>query len=113
LWFHRRGRARPLGPAKRCGFICQVDRQQTVPKKETARITVLPNPPAKPAMEMKKMQPLIDLPAVDVPTTTVTVASKIEPQPISKIDEIPMSLCWGLLGASAAILILQIWNYLS
>ena len=83
------------------------------PKKETTRITILPDPPAKLAVEMKKTQPLINLPAVEAPATSVTVAPKIEPQPVSKIDEMPTPLCWGLLGVSAAILILQIWNYLS
>jgi hypothetical protein len=61
----------------------------------------------------EKTQPLIVLPAVEAPATRVTVAPKTEPQPVSKIDQMPVSLCWGLLGASAAILILQIWNYLS
>jgi hypothetical protein len=82
------------------------------PKKEPARITILPNPPAKTAVEMKKTQPLINLPVVEAPATRVPIAPKIEPQPVSKIDEIPIPLCWGLLGVSAAILILQIWNYL-
>ena len=81
------------------------------PKKETARITVLPDPPAKPAVQMKKTQPLIDLPKIEMPATTVTVT----PQPLPQIGiaQIPVPLCWGLLAASAAILILQIWNYLS
>jgi hypothetical protein len=35
------------------------------PKKETARVTVLPDPPSRPAVQMKKTQPLIDLPAVE------------------------------------------------
>jgi len=85
------------------------------PKKETARITVLPDPPAKPAVQMKKTQPLIDLPKIETPTTTVTVTPQPQPQPPPQIslDQIPMSLCWALLGVSATILILQIWNYLS
>jgi hypothetical protein len=82
-------------------------------KKEAARITVLPAPPAKPAVEMKKTQPLIDLPQVDTPAATVAVAPQVQRKPILRIDEIPMPLCWALLGASAAILILQIWNYVS
>ena len=91
------------------------------PKKETARITVLPDPPIKPAVEMKKTQPLIDLPAAQAPISKVTVAPAPPPpqppaprsQPQMRIDDIPMPLCWGLLAVSAAILILQIWNYLS
>ena len=89
------------------------------PKKETARITVLPDPPVKRAVEMKKTQPLIDLPAAEAPISKVTVASPprpLAPQPQQqqmRIDDIPMPLCWGLLAVSAAVLILQIWNYLS
>ena len=89
------------------------------PKKETARITVLPDPQPKPAVQMKKTQPLIDLPAMEAPVSTVTLtpapepAPKPQPQLQLRIDQIPMPLCWTLLGASAAILILQIWNYVS
>jgi hypothetical protein len=87
------------------------------PKKETARITVLPDPQPKPAVQMKKTQPLIDLPAMEMPASTVTLtpapAPKAQPQPQLRIDQIPMPLCWALLGVSAATLILQIWNYLS
>jgi len=56
------------------------------PKKETARIALMPEPPARPApaVQMKKTQPLI-----------------------------PMPTCWTLLGVSAVILIIQIWTYFS
>jgi hypothetical protein len=81
------------------------------PGKETARIAVLTDATAKPTMELRETQPLIGLPAVKTPTTRVTVAPA--PQPVSRIDEIPMPLCWALFAASTATLILQIWNYLS
>jgi hypothetical protein len=58
---------------------------------------------------MKKTQPLIDLPAIETPSTTIIVT----PQPQLRVDQIPMPLCWALLAASTTILILQIWNYLS
>jgi len=83
------------------------------PKKETARITVLPDPSAKPAVQMKKTQPLIDLPAIEKPVAPVTVAPESQPESKSRIDQIPMPLCWALFGGSVAILILQIWNYFS
>jgi hypothetical protein len=90
------------------------------PKKETARITVLPDPPHKAVVEMKKTQPLIDLPKIETPVTRVTVAP-VAPAPAPQsspraridVDVIPMPLCWALFATSAAILILQIWNYLS
>ncbi len=83
------------------------------PKKETARISILPDPPAKRAVQMKKTQPLIDLPAMEKPAPTVTVTPPPAPRPLLGIDEIPMPLCWALFGTSAVILILQIWNYIS
>jgi hypothetical protein len=79
------------------------------PKKETARITVLPDPPARPGVQMKKTQPLIDVPAASAPETPLTVA----PQPRITIQQIPKPLCWALLGVSAVILIIQIWSYFS
>ena len=79
------------------------------PKKETARITVLPDPPPRSSVQMKKTQPLIDMPAASTPETLLTVA----PQARMTIDQIPKPLCWALLGISAAILIIQIWSYFS
>ncbi len=79
------------------------------PKKETARITVLPDPPARPAVQMKKTPPLIDMPAASAPETPLTVA----PETPMATDQIPKPLCWALLGVSAAILIIQIWSYFS
>jgi hypothetical protein len=58
---------------------------------------------------MKKTQPLIDLPMIGTPSTTVTLT----PRPQLGIEQIPMPLRWALLAVSTAILILQIWNYLS
>lgn len=79
------------------------------PKKETARITVLPDPLVKSAVQMKKTQPLTGLPPIEKPAASVTVT----PQPRVRADEMPMLLCWALFGASVVILILQIWNYVS
>jgi hypothetical protein len=80
------------------------------PKKETARITVLPDPPAKPAstVQMKKTQPLITMPQRVVESAPIVVAP---PEPAAVIDEIPISICWGLLGGSTVILLIQIWTY--
>jgi hypothetical protein len=83
------------------------------PKKETARITVLPDPPAKSPVQMKKTQPLINLPAPEKPAAPVTVAPQPAPIEPAWIEQVPMPLCWGLVAVSTAILILQIWNYLS
>jgi hypothetical protein len=81
------------------------------PKKETAPITVLPDPLARPGVQMKKTQPLIDVPAAIAPESPVTVAPA--PQVRMAIDQIPKPLCWALLGVSAATLIIQIWSYFS
>jgi hypothetical protein len=89
------------------------------PKKETARITVLPDPPAKPlgAVQMKKTQPLSTMPEPVKPITPIKVAPPPAPPTIVSaepaVDSIPMALCWGLLGISAIVLLVQIWNYFS
>jgi hypothetical protein len=62
-------------------------------------------------MEMKKTQPLIDLPVTEKSAGVVTLTP--EPQSQAGIDSIPIWLCWALLGTSVTILILQIWNYFS
>ena len=79
------------------------------PKKETARITLLPDPPAPSGVQMKKTQPLIDMPSMAPPIPPVAVT----PQPAPIVGSIPMALCWGLLGVSTAILLIQILNYIS
>jgi hypothetical protein len=73
---------------------------------------VLPDPPKPAPMKMSKTQPLVTLTATPVapPTAPVTIAPA-ELQPV--IDTIPMPVCWGLVLVSAAILIIEIWNYIS
>jgi hypothetical protein len=56
------------------------------PKKETARIGVTPRPA--------------------VPTTAARMADP-------DAGRLPKVLCWILLGGSAAILLIEIWNYVS
>ena len=50
------------------------------------------------------------MPAPTAPVIPVTVATK---EAAPKVGAISMPLCWALLGTSAAILLIQIWNYLS
>jgi hypothetical protein len=71
---------------------------------------VLPDPPAKPvpAVQMKKTQPLITMPETAPQSAPLKVATT---QTGAIVDPIPMSLCWMVLGVSAMILIVQIWNY--
>lgn len=78
-------------------------------KEENGRATVQSDPPRKTVMYGAKAQSLPDLPAVEAPSTRPAVT----PDRRSIIDEIPRPLCWTLLGTSAAILIIQIWSYLS
>ena len=82
------------------------------PKKETARIAVLPDPRpnASPALPMKKNQPLITMPESTSQSARLTVAPK---DTSAMVDAIPMPFCWTLLGVSTVILIIQIWNYFS
>jgi hypothetical protein len=82
------------------------------PKKETARIAVLPDPRAKalPAGQMKKAQPLVTMPEIALQTPALAVATK---DTSAMVDAIPMPFCWTLLGVSTVILIIQVWTYLS
>jgi hypothetical protein len=67
------------------------------PIKETVRIPLQ-------AVQLKKTQPLVPMPEMAPHSPAVAVA------PMKKN---PMPLLWLLLGVSAAILIIQIWTYLS
>ncbi|HEV2841192.1 MAG TPA: hypothetical protein VGW39_07715 [Chthoniobacterales bacterium] len=66
---------------------------QPGPKKETARVSILPRASAPPAI----VQPAAGLAAT---------SKSIDP-----FDFIPRWFCWGLLGLSALIFLIQIWNY--
>jgi hypothetical protein len=79
------------------------------PKKETARISVLPRPTPStaPAVNMTKTQPLLIHPAGAIPVAPVVITSK----PVAPVDAIPRSLAWGLVAISAVIFLIQIWNY--
>jgi hypothetical protein len=58
---------------------------------------------------MKKTQPLTGIPAATAPAITPVVA----PETRGIVDQLPMTLCWALVGVSAVILIIQILNYIS
>lgn len=85
------------------------------PKKETARIPLMPEPPARPApaVQMKKTQPLIAMPHITPQSASIAVAPTEKGEGSAMMDAIPMSICWTLLGVSAVILIIQIWTYFS
>ena len=76
------------------------------PKKETARLPLMPDPPSKrpPTVQMKKTQPLIAMP----PTAAQSAAIAVAPA-----EKSASPLSWVLLGVSAVILIIQIWTYFS
>ena len=98
---------RPVPPAREeNGTAPSVNRG---PKKETARIAVLPRPTpaAAPAINMTKTQPLLIHPVGTTPVAPVVITSK----PIAPRDAIPRSLAWGLLAVSVVIFLIQIWNY--
>jgi hypothetical protein len=67
------------------------------PIKETVRIPLS-------TVQTKKTQPLVAMPEVAPQPPSVAVAP---------VEKNPMPLLWLLLGASAVILIIQIWTYLS
>jgi hypothetical protein len=79
------------------------------PKKETARINILPSltPAAAPAVNMAKTQPLLIHPVGTTPVAPVVITSK----PVAPLDVIPRSLAWTIFAVSALIFLIQIWNY--
>jgi len=80
-------------------------------KKETARVTVLPDrAPAPASVQMKKTQPLTDMPAAAAAAVTPVAVAR---ETAGIIDQLPTTLCWALVGLSAVILIIQILNYIS
>lgn len=99
---------RPVPPA-RDESVTAAPSVNRGPKKETARISVLPRPTpaAAPAINMTKTQPLLIHPTGSAPVAPVVITSK----PVAPVDAIPRSLAWGLLGVSAVIFLIQIWNY--
>ena len=85
------------------------------PRKETARVPVMPEPRAMPApaVEMKKTQPLIAMPQIAPQGTSIAVAPTGKAEESAMISAISMPICWALFGVSTVILIIQIWTYLS
>ncbi len=84
------------------------------PKKETARISILPQPPAPhaPTVKMTKTQPLQTVPQMNIHSAPVTVAAPAEPTAAAiSFDAVPLPICWTIFGISAVTLIIQIWNY--
>ena len=86
------GAEAPLSPS----VMPAPDLPSAGPIKETVRIPLH-------AVQMKKTQPLVDMPETAPATPAVAVAP---------MERNPMPLLWLLLGVSAVILIIQIWTYL-
>ena len=83
-----------------------------VQMKKTQRVEDMPEPSAQSStpVQMKKTQPLVTMPEVTPPPSVpLTVTS----EPAPAVEPIPGPLCWAVLGVSALILIVQIWNYFS
>jgi hypothetical protein len=90
---------------------------QTGPKKETARISILPEPVRRPAptVKMTKTQPLMTAPAAKIqsaPVVTAPAQTTLETPPAaSMLDAVPLPICWSIFGISLITLLIQIWNY--
>jgi hypothetical protein len=70
-------------------------------KKETLRVPLVSEPLAS---QGRMKNPLIPMPHVVPQSSLIAAASR---------EKTSLLLCWILLGASALILIIQIWTYLS
>ena len=67
------------------------------PKQETVRISILPRPGALPVAP--------DNTSISVPPVALTS------KPLAPVEAIPRPLSWALFALSAAIFLIQIWNY--
>jgi hypothetical protein len=96
---------------------------QSGPKKETARISILPErtAPAPAAVKMSKTQPLLATPENRTPNASVAVAKAPAAAATSArslgdvadlLDAVPLPVCWTIFGISTVTLLIQIWNYL-
>jgi hypothetical protein len=95
------------------------------PKKETARISILPQttPAAAASVKMAKTQPLSTTPpvvrkpaAAITPAPAASVPAARPATPVSAggldmLDHVPLPVCWALFGISTVTLLIQIWNY--
>ncbi|MEP6810025.1 MAG: hypothetical protein ABI992_07260 [Chthoniobacterales bacterium] len=87
------------------------------PRKETARITIRPEPvnPMTATVKMAKTQPLLTVPVVPLVSAPVRVTTTAEAEPspgmLDMLDRVPLPICWILCGISAITLLIQIWNY--
>src|ERR1043166_3549848 len=87
--------------------------QQEVARPDMARI---PLPSPTPASPPRRPPPTITLPplvaAQPCPVATVQPAPALATSgPLASFASTPRWFCWGLLGLSALIFLIQIWNY--
>jgi hypothetical protein len=83
----------------------------TGPRKETARIAVMPEKPMKATVRLGSIAPsTIPAAGISRPAAPVPVAV---PAPAGLVESVPTSLCWALLGISALTLLIQLWTYFS
>lgn len=89
---------------------------QAGPHKETARITILPEPTATPgpAVRAAKTQPLLTRPGLRTQSAPVSVAAvpkKNARLVLALMDAVPLPICWTIVVLSAVALLIQIWDY--
>jgi hypothetical protein len=87
--------------------------QQDVARHDIARI---PLPPRTPAIPPRRSPPTFTAPSFIAAQPDPVAAAQPAPIPatskaISSFDSTPRWFCWGLLGLSALIFLIQIWNY--
>ena len=121
---------RVIPPAKASGAVSAAPSNypgsgggEAGPKKETARISILPEPAAVPgpAVKMAKTQPLMAAPPPKVhsaPVSTIkpappgtAIPSAPAPSLLDSLEYVPVPVAAVICGISAVALLIQIWNY--
>jgi hypothetical protein len=80
------------------------------PRKETARITSIPESPMKATVKLGAIQPPKAPPVGAIRQMPTAVAPV---PPVALVESVPVTFCWALLGISALTLIIQLWTYFS
>ncbi len=102
----------PPNPAAKGIYPTVAGSVESGPKKETARISLMPEAAAAPAplVNMKKTQPLMTSPPRSI--STMSMPPVAHPANAgATVHSISLPLCWALLGLSAVTFLIQIWNY--
>lgn len=111
--------ASPVGSSAAAPAAYAASPSLNEPRKETARITILPEPsvPAAATVKMAKTQPLQTAPppkpSLAPPVSHAPTPEQEPAGPFAILEAVPLPVCWIIFAFSTLILLIQIWHYFS